>query len=382
MQKGQNNSEHRIRTQLAEFAPVAGVPVQRQIPRFIRQLIQSEKLLDGDRLPPMKELAALWNTNHFTVNNGLRPLVQEGLLIWQRRVGTFVRSVRRPLTSVGLYHNSRLELDSYNSFPSLLHMEVYKAFSERGVACMSWFDRRTEAEQTEILPQMSQAIQEGLIQALVVTTAIKEDIRWLTRLKVPVSINTPESVNGSVWLDAEAMVERALDVLQAKGCRHVAIITHDIANDDSRAVSRQTPVAEIFREAASRRRLSIESSALIPPSHGKLKAREDNSFEKFGYAAFKDLWSRESRPDGIFIFPDVLAVGVFGAALEHDVRVPADLVMVSHRNEENMIFCPFPVEWISFRIRDFASALIKQIEKQLAGEEVGILEIPPVETED
>lgn len=315
----------------------------------------------------MKELAALWNTNHFTVNNGLRPLVQEGFLIWQRRVGTFVRSHRRALTSVGLYHNSRLDLDSYNSFPSLLHMEVYKAFSERGIACMSWFDRRSEKEQTEILPQMSQAIQEGIIQALVVTTAVKEDIRWLTRLKVPVSINTPESVRGSVWLDAEVMVETALDALQSKGCRSVAIITHDIVDEDSRAVSRQTPVGEIFREAAIRRRLKIESASLTPPSHGKLKAREDNTFEKFGYAAFKDLWAQESRPDGIFVFPDVLAVGVFGAALEHDVRIPADLVLVSHRNEENMIFCPFPVEWISFRIRDFASALIQQIEKQLAG---------------
>src|SRR5690554_1502241 len=64
----------------------ASLAVERQITLRVRHLIQTGALAPGVRLPPIRRLAELWNTNYFTVQTGLRVLVREGLLLQSPRL--------------------------------------------------------------------------------------------------------------------------------------------------------------------------------------------------------------------------------------------------------------------------------------------------------
>jgi len=99
--------------------------------------------------------------------------------------------------------------------------------------------------------------------------------------------------------------------------------------------------------------------------------------EALGHRLFHQLWQQADRPDGLFVYPDSLARGVFYAALELGVRVPEDLRLVVHRNEEIEMFCPFPVTWITVRAKDFAVGLMRQIRLQVAGRPAPRLRVHP-----
>jgi DNA-binding LacI/PurR family transcriptional regulator len=47
--------------------------------------------------------------------------------------------------------------------------------------------------------------------------------------------------------------------------------------------------------------------------------------ERFGYESMKNLWSRGTRPDGLFISPHTAVRGSLTALLELGVNIPGDL---------------------------------------------------------
>jgi LacI family transcriptional regulator len=61
-----------------------------------------------------------------------------------------------------------------------------------------------------------------------------------------------------------------------------------------------------------------------------------------GYAAARRLLERPDRPTGLFCFSDVMSMGVYRAAAEAGVRIPADLSVVSFDNMEVIAAGMFP----------------------------------------
>ena len=58
------------------------------------------------------------------------------------------------------------------------------------------------------------------------------------------------------------------------------------------------------------------------------------------------------------------------AALELGVRVPDDIKMVFHHNSGVDWFCPLSVDWVESDVAAWADALIEQVRRQKAGEEI------------
>lgn len=356
-----------MKTIYANLEPVPGVALQHQITAFLRGLIRGGKLANDERLPNVRDLAVTWATSHFTVQAAITPLVAEGLIVRRPRLGTFVKSPPAKLSTVGVYHNHRPRPSPEDAFSTAVHTAVCRRLAADGIKVLPWFDMRPEDEQGTPLPETVAAVDGGNVQAVVGTAVRVANLQWLSRLKLPLALVTTEIHPAAVGTDAGQMVKTALGQLGAKGCRRVGMITH-ISPPASESPVRRNPsdllLYQTFQDECRRLGMTTDPAwILAPPTHPA-------SFEKCGYDLFHQLWRQPVLPDGLFVFPDVMARGVFQAILELKVRVPEELQLTVHRNDEIDLFSPFPVNWIEVRVQDFADALLDQIERQLRGEDV------------
>ena len=72
----------------------SAAPVYRQIAEQIRQRVESGALAQGDRLPPIRELAGEIGVNRDTVALAYEALAAEGIVESRVGRGTFVRGLR------------------------------------------------------------------------------------------------------------------------------------------------------------------------------------------------------------------------------------------------------------------------------------------------
>lgn len=345
--------------QLAEFHPKKGVALQHQITDFLRQLILRKALPDNLRLPPNRELAKRLNTNYFTIQMAFAELVRAGLIVRRPRLGTFVRYPSKALKKIGLYHAAPLYGHSEESFVTKLHMLVYQMLSTKGVTTFAYFDDRSFDEHKKAPKTLIQAIRKQEIQGVIATFIHGAHASWLNNLSVPSSaaLDMQFAFSSSVELDIEELCELAVSSLSQSGVTQAGIITHVPPKN---AVIRNLP--EIFGRKAAAKGIEVRPEWIVTP-----KALRRKRLEATGYELFQDLWRMKQKPNGIFIYPDVVAKGVTAAILEKAIDVPKELVVVAHKNTETDFFTPLPIQWVEVQIMDFAKALIRQIEQQIQG---------------
>ena len=338
---------------LDTFVPVAGLALQHQLTDFLRTLIRRGALAENTRLPTLHELSALWRTNYFTVQAALAPLVREGLIIRRPRLGTFVQSPARTLSMIGLYHNHCLRDNFQDDFAARVNTILYRRFSESGTTCVAWFDRRQHKGTP--LPELREALRGRMVQGIIVTSAGVLERNWLSRLTVPVA--------DSVGVDMAHMAVRGLDALVDAGCRRLAVLSHILRSRDAAGDPLDSGFYEAFRRQAAARGVSVDPRWVLASNPRTFP----ENLEQYGYERFRSLWRQRKRPDGLLVFPDTVAKGVLTAVIESRIKVPEELQLAFHRNEEMEIFSPVPVHWLTISIKQYTDALIEQLRQQLEG---------------
>ena len=82
-------------------------------------------------------------------------------------------------------------------------------------------------------------------------------------------------------------------------------------------------------EAAQARGLSLCEDRIRKPDEKKLHGSE---MEAFGYREMTALAGQAERPDGVFVYPDLVGRGVILGALASGLSIPDDLRLVFHEN--------------------------------------------------
>jgi DNA-binding LacI/PurR family transcriptional regulator len=54
----------------------------------------------------------------------------------------------------------------------------------------------------------------------------------------------------------------------------------------------------------------------------------------FSGDAFKDLWKQEMKPDAVFCFADILAIGVLAVSKELGIKIPSELAIAGFGNDD------------------------------------------------
>lgn len=127
-----------------EFQKLVSPSLKDLFVEHIENMILSDELKVGDRLPPERELAQSMGVSRAVVNGGLAELERRGFIEIRPRVGTFVVDYRRrgtveTLKSIMNYNRGRLRNDEIRSI-----LEVRDAFDKLASACI--IERASDAD--------------------------------------------------------------------------------------------------------------------------------------------------------------------------------------------------------------------------------------------
>jgi len=343
-----------------QFKP--NISVERQIASHVRVLIQNKKIPAHTRLPPMRTLAKFWGTNYFTVQAALSRLVTEGLIVQSPKKGSFVAPPRRALSRVCLYHDHTLSKDWHNDYYSRLNISLYRLLAERGIGIVPFFDHRPEDKLQAMPTEVRDMAKDGEIDAVIATAIYPHNSGWLTKLEVPVTSTMLGAPHNMIHSDHESFARLAVE--EAVKCGRKAIGLIHLAGSET----------EQMRLAVERAATERGISVVYPKS--KTAPFHNLPWEQFSCQLTVELLSAEVQPDVIMVYPDTLIRGVVTALLQHQIRIPEQILLISHRNAESSIYVPFPVTWLTVKIEDVAQTLIDQIDRQIKGEDLVPYYIP------
>lgn len=346
----------------------------RQIGEQIRLLITSGQLAPGTRLPPSNELAAKWQTHAATIHAALAPLVKEGLLTRQPKIGTFVSKRKKRMETVGIYYDSNIWENQANDFKRAVHLALVRVLESQNIRVKVWFDPRRGKLQRKTWDELASAIERREIQALIAADVPDDVVEWIQRLPVVSAYFTDTRVPNSVGLDFDQFADASVALLKKQGCRSAGVIS---ILEPGKPASAKSALAssdfyDRFSAACKRSGLELRQN-WIRMAHGYVR---DESQEEFGYKEFKEIWSEPQRPDGLVVYPDTSAPGVILSLLEQRVNVPAELKLVLHKHKEINFLCPLEVSYLCSSIARIAQALYRQIERQFAGDTCEPITLP------
>jgi len=335
------------------------LPRQR-IRDFVKQLIVSEKLSSGDAIPSTRSLASLWNVDTAIVHSALSDLVQERLIIRRHGKGTFVGQRRTKLHTIALYLSMASMSDPTKWFVRSVMVQLQELLGSRGIETRFWADSRPIGQRGTLLPEWETAIRDKEVQAVMLVECIKENLKFARSIPLPLAAITPENLPFAVSLNAKRLFELSLGRLAERGCRTAGLITVH-------------PTSEAYKsyydelvEMAAQKHIQIRNEWIRIPKD--LNGYGGFDLARFGYHEFHALWDLKERPEGLIIEPDIVVEGAMAAILQRGVKVPDDLKLVLHRNESHEYICPFPASQIVTSEKDYAISLMKQIDRQIAGE--------------
>lgn len=339
-----------------------------QIASRIRQMIHDAKLQPGTKLPTNQMLSAELQVDASAVQRALAQLVKEGLLVRTRRVGTFIAEPpKKKLERLAFYYQA--EEGKFNEFGRALLAEITDLGHKQGFAVEVFGDTRKLALSEERPPDdLSRHARTRWVQGLVAPGVPPERVRWMESIPIPFATLSSNSYPHSLNWDRREMARAAIRQLVARGCKKIGVVTCLLAHDHPDADSYQLGLWRGLKEALEEAGLEICPERLIGIDSPQTDLQRDHA--STGYEFCDHLWRNlppDKRPDGLFIYPDSMAVGAILALSMHSVRIPEDLHIVLHTNAEFPVFCPFPADRLVVRVKDAAAALVGHIRDQLAG---------------
>jgi DNA-binding transcriptional regulator YhcF (GntR family) len=331
--------------------------VWRQVADQVRKKILAKQLLPGTKLPSTAQMAATIGTDVPTLHRALSELVTEGLLTRTPRIGTHVAQWEKGLLRLGIYHSRNILADRNAISNRVIEAEVQKLASQMKISVQVWTDPRPHANQTTPLPVVEYAARERIIQGLISTCPDETHWKWFRKLPIPVS-TLGASPSAHINFDHANFFDVAFEALRKQGCRSVAYLAPH---------PRVSRFYDSFEAACAKFGLSTR-----PEWQGMNDASIDSlsqNYESYAFHEFRRLWRQDAKPDGLIVYPDIFTNGVVLSILAEKVRMPEDLKVVLHRNQEINFFCPFEATLVTSKFADAARAMVAQLDAVLKGRE-------------
>jgi DNA-binding LacI/PurR family transcriptional regulator len=343
-----------------------GELAHRRISDGLRSQILSGAFSAGSQLPPIDDLAANWKTSRFTIQTALKVLVKEGWIHRRHGAGTYIADPKSRFLRAGIYHGVEIGSNDHPAFGRNLHFSLLKQFEKLNKGTEIFIDSRRESEQTKVLPQLAEAIQQQRIQCLVAPTLNAVNASSLAQLALPSAFTANAFSRHWADFDQNSLLRRSLEVLAEQGCRSVGLMSHVLISDFYLKGLYAT-----FKQVAREKALHTQALWLRAPN------QPVPDLERYGYEGFKRFWKLKEKPEGLVVYPDTVAKGVILAILEIGAaHVAKRLKLVFHRNSHIPILCPLPITWAVSNEDKLAEALVELILKQFNGEAVSRVFVP------
>ena len=316
-----------------------------QVAEALRTYVREESKV-GAKLDAESKLAKRFGVSVMTVREAFATLASEGLIERVHGSGTFVRDASASLP-VALV----MTWDLYCSRLSYFHMRVFQKVRE----LLEGAEIPVVTFQEQIPPNPSIDPE---------ATECREAVYSNSKARgyVFISTNPPSALleekqregrfvagfgsqfNRHLIYDPETMLRMALRYFKRQNRKNIAVIGwRELFPDNSGG----DLTSRVFAE---------EGFTFLPEwFHDR---REPVSGDA-GWQQFHSLWSAfpKKKPDGLLLMDDILYAQASQAVLKSSIRVPEELLVVSHANRGSEMFLPFPTTLLEFNPDTLAEAI-------------------------
>ena len=344
-----------------------GKPLHQQVASRIRReyLIAPE---DGLRLPSDGELATRWRVSVRTIREALLLLEAEGRVERRRGSGTYVRAVAAK--PVAIFSELDLLHPHTPKFFGLTLDLVRRQLGEAGIETRLYTGRSQagDAPGAFTCPELLADAEAGRLAGIVAITSALSDPRLaaLRQAGMPMVAVTGSS-ELSQRFSPQQVPELAVPYLAQAGRQRIGLIGWAPSAENS---GRGGQVLAFQRALA----------AHDLPFHAEW-CRVDLSFawRGAGWEEFREIWSaRDEKPDAVVISDENYLPEVVMAVLQLGLRVPQDVLLVSHKVRFVDYPLPVPVAWAEMNVEAFAAGLVQETLAALRGEPPPVLPVDVV----
>lgn len=325
--------------------------------QIARQLI-SELAVDGKSgtlFPSQNEIASRFGVSPNTAREAVARLVQEGLLERRFGSGTFVTN-RRPQKYVGVLSELDFAHPQLSPFYPRLAQEVRRGLEAVGFATRLYMGHEPPfgtppPDQITIPEFWSDLENDRLLGLVLIGVSSSLGAEALAGRDVPL-IET--SFMGNLPLvDYSSIVRLGVRYLAEHGRKRVACMA--IGPSGTRDANQDAFLAEVQRFGLE----TCDEWVMSTPLTGSTAD---------GVKAFRSIWSvAKQKPDGLLVLDDILYRDIAPLLLFNDIRVPEDLMVVSHADPcDTRPLVPAPVG-LSVDPRDVAAVIVRETASKLRG---------------
>ena len=311
-------------------------------------------------------MAERFSVSVLTVREALQRLVQEGLVERRRGSGTYVLERPAPEKWVAVLMENDIGQPHLSYAHRRTFQQVRRLVAEAGFPTRGYlgFLGGGEIGEGVTCGEFLHDVRAGRISAVVsIAARLPEDLRQdLRRRHIPfIGAGT---VTGSVE-DAGPQMPSDVSQLVQMGTRHLIDcgrkrLAMVIWAGYDRSSSNPSSAEMAFRRELEHAGLRFRSEWVRADMHPQLSGA--------GWEEFREIWRGSEKPDGLLITDDVLAQDVTIAIHELGVRVPDQLMVVTHSTRGSGVWSPFPVAKVEYDPEARAQVLSDFIVKRLRGE--------------
>ncbi|MDB4915217.1 MAG: regulatory protein GntR [Gemmatimonadetes bacterium] len=350
----------------------APVPLYQQVAADIRRRIVSGNMPVGIQIPPHKELAVQYGVSVITINKALSGLVSEGLLHSHVGRGTFV--MVRPASTSGIAAPTTIGFvlrDLSSPFFSLVAHAAQQRADDLGVGILfASSSNRLDREEEQIRRLRLLGVHGLIIVSMSRTFRISEAIQALHDEDFPytmVSWTAGDDVP-FVGLDlAEAGFLAAEHLLSLGHTRFGYLIDRVGSLNGELRMSR-------YRSAIEEAGFEINPAFIFEHSF----AYEESDY-KSGYAAGQTIAGLRTRPQAMFCFNDLGALGLEDGLLDAGIKVPGDIAIVGLDDIELAKRARVPLTTVRQPVDEIGARSVDSILARLRGERHPVRQLLPAE---
>jgi DNA-binding LacI/PurR family transcriptional regulator len=342
----------------------------KQITEILRQEIRANMQL-GQSLPPIMEMAKSFGVSYQTVREALSVLEAEGVVDRRSGSGTYVCTPGqgRPVQHVAVWCERDIFDPHASYFYRYVPRQLVRYFQQQGFAAKLYIGEVSHSEppRAELTcTEFAQAVEQHQICGVV---AMDEPTgsQWLASLyeqNIPLVRSREkngQSKSPCVLSNKTLKGRMGAEYLLSHGRRKIALMQWlEPKPPEARTFN---PTMDGFTAALAEAGVEINPkwirSDLPPGAPGA------------GWEEFREIWSTsEEKPDGLLVCDDMLFLGAAMAILQLGIRVPEDLLVVTHYNKGSGLKVPFPVVKLQMDPHEYVEELGQALVKLMRGQPV------------